>query len=313
MYFKKDFRYVSFAELKTDACNKCTAFKASGKSNNKEHLEHLDEANLVYQMKREDKIRAKEDPSFLLISFDLEKCLPTPNLTCSEAFYKRLLWTYNLTIFDYTPNSEAVCYMWSEDTGKKGSNEIASCLYDFLQNALKKNPQIQEVKLYSDSCAGQNKNRQVIGMEKFILETLFQIKQISHTYMVPGHTHMECDTIHALVEKVKKRVQVFTPTDWYTVVSTCKSSRPFVKVIPLTQKMIFRWDVISDKIMKFPSSSTGFLFSSVRTFRVQEGRKDVMLYTKAPEIRRFHELSISARNLVSSNSVKLDEMQVSSL
>ena len=89
--FLKNFGHIKFAQLKVDTCNACDQFKAKGDAFSAEHRQHLDEAAEVYSKKRADKQRCKTDDGYLMLSFDLEKCLPTPNLTCSEAFYKRLL------------------------------------------------------------------------------------------------------------------------------------------------------------------------------------------------------------------------------
>ena len=93
--------------------------------------------------------------------------------------------------------------MWSKEVAKKGGNEVASCLYDFIRTKLRSNPEIEEFKLYSTSCAGQNKNRHVLAMLRYLTEKT-SIGNITHTLMVPGHLHMECDSVHAIIEKAKE-------------------------------------------------------------------------------------------------------------
>lgn len=218
----KEFDYLSFAELKSDTCNTCDAFKAKGEENSEEHLRHLSEAESVYESKREDKKKCETDKECLLISFDLQKCLPTPNLTCSEAFYKRLLWVYNLTIIDYT-TGQSTCYMWSENIARRGSKEIASCLYHFITKRIA-GGHFKSLILYSDSCAGQNKNKNVLAMEKYLLDQTI-LESVKHTYMVLCHTHMECDAIHGMIERAKKRCSVNLPEDWYNVVRMAKLNK----------------------------------------------------------------------------------------
>ena len=48
----KEYSYLSFAKLKSDTCNKCDKFKASGDSQSEEYLQHLNEAESVYKQKR---------------------------------------------------------------------------------------------------------------------------------------------------------------------------------------------------------------------------------------------------------------------
>ena len=56
--------------------------------------------------------------------------------------------------------------------------------------------------LHSDSCAGQNKNKSVLAMEKFLVDST-AIEKVTHTFMVPGRTHIECDAVQAMIEKAK--------------------------------------------------------------------------------------------------------------
>lgn len=44
--------------------------------------------------------------------------------------------------------------------------------------------------------------------------------------MIPGHTHMEVDTDHSLIEKRKKKsdTNIYHPDDWYQLVQSVTSS-----------------------------------------------------------------------------------------
>ncbi|CAI6355109.1 unnamed protein product [Macrosiphum euphorbiae] len=64
----------------------------------KEHEEHHQMAEMAYTTKKLDKASMETEHNKLVLSFDLQQCLPTPCLHNSIAFYKCHLWTYNLTI-----------------------------------------------------------------------------------------------------------------------------------------------------------------------------------------------------------------------
>jgi len=59
---------------------------------------HKDIVDAAYKAKQEDKKLLSTTPTLKVIVFDLQQCLPTPDLKTNVVFYKRQLWTYNETI-----------------------------------------------------------------------------------------------------------------------------------------------------------------------------------------------------------------------
>ena len=53
---------------------------------------------------------------------------------------------------------------------------------------------------------------------------------------MPGHTHMECDGDHAIIEKKKQKTEapIHHPRDWYQLVRCTGKKYPF-KVIEMDQ------------------------------------------------------------------------------
>ena len=93
--------------------------------------------------------------------FDLEEVLPTPSSVESCLYYKRKLNMYNLTVYDYR-NGQGYFNVWAETTAMRGSNEIASCVYRYLEPISKEG--VKKVTLFSDSCRGQNRNKNFLTM-----------------------------------------------------------------------------------------------------------------------------------------------------
>ena len=124
--------------------------KLEGKFN-----KHTAEKNTVRQLKDRSKQRAHEDNTFLCASFDLQQVIYLPSSNESAVFYKRRLAVFNFTLYNIF-NKDCFCYTWSEAESKRGSSEIATCVYNALQFYDSK--EMKVALLFSDGCSGQNKN-----------------------------------------------------------------------------------------------------------------------------------------------------------
>ena len=51
--------------------------------------------------------------------------------------------------------------------------------------------------------------------------------KITHTYLQPGHTYMEADSIHVIIEKDKKSTNavIEIPRDWITTIRSIHRSK----------------------------------------------------------------------------------------
>lgn len=207
-YFKQ--AGLKIKQPKKDTCALCDRFKIQISNNISSSEEkaaliikknkHHEEAEETYEAKRKDS--KTNDVNKCVIAFDLQQCLPTPSLESSVAFYKRQLWTFNLTVHNIL-TSNASCYIWNETIAKRGANDIGSCVFHYLANLP---PNITHVVMYSDNCGGQNKNSIFMAMCLAFLEQQDTIKIIDHKFMISGNIRMECDSDHGRIEKAKKNV-----------------------------------------------------------------------------------------------------------
>lgn len=104
--------------------------------------------------------------------------------------------------------------MWHKGISGRGATEIESCLNKHLLRYV--SPQVQEITFYSDSCGGQNKNSSVAAMFLKYMSN-GSVKAINQKFLVSGHTRMECDSDHSMIEKEKRkaRLKINIPHDWY--------------------------------------------------------------------------------------------------
>lgn len=131
-------------------CKKCVAFKdlksnatISQDANHSKHLKRRDDA---YLRRDADKAAANNDKNVLAFNFDLEAAGPF--------FYVRKLAVYNLTCYRFG-GQDVDCFTWDETEGKRGSVEIATCIYKYISD---KRDNITHVRMMSDNCGGQQKN-----------------------------------------------------------------------------------------------------------------------------------------------------------
>lgn len=131
-------------------------------------------------------------------------------------------------------NGQANFYCWPETTAHRGSNEVASLLFHYV-NKLKN---IDTLYLFSDSCGGQNKNTTIIHLP-YTLIKLGIFKRIQHVFPVRGHSFLPCDRDFGLIEQKKRRVdRIYTPSQWIDMIKTARRDHPF-EVIEVNQGMFF--------------------------------------------------------------------------
>ena len=222
--FNENFNY-SFHPPSKDTCEKCDIFKAAlfnATDDEKKVIEskkeqHLLKAELAYEAKRKDKEHATASNDCVTASFDMQKVLPCPLLQTGVVYYKRQLAVYNLTVYESSKQggNKGHCFMWNETIAGRGSQEIGSCLWKWMDGLPE---EIKDIRLYSDSCGGQNRNYPLSAMLMHLSQTK-EVK-ITHTYLLPGHTHMEADSIHGIIEKHKKttNAMIEIPRDWITTI-----------------------------------------------------------------------------------------------
>lgn len=217
-----------FHPPKTDGCDTCDkadiAIEGAANDEAKKSLEaekerHLRKAEKAYQLKRNAKASAmKSNGSELVLVMDLQQCLPTPYLKCKKIYYSRQLYVFNFTVHD-TVTGITHCYMWDEVEGKRGSNEISSCLLKHIRENVPDG--VKKLTIFSDCCSGQNRNNVMCMMLFAALQEHPSLQRIEHIFLIPGHTFMpEVDSKHAVIETYKRKwlKRVDVPEGWYAAV-----------------------------------------------------------------------------------------------
>ncbi|GFS28016.1 hypothetical protein ElyMa_005327100, partial [Elysia marginata] len=110
----------------------------------------------------------------------------------------------------------------NETEGGLTASEFATCIRHYLGNLEKHD----EIIIYSDGCTYHNRKTVLANaLQQFATSTGTTIQ---HKYLVRGHTHMEVDNSHSLIERARKDRTINVPYDNVEVMKSArKSHSPF--------------------------------------------------------------------------------------
>ena len=117
-----------------DLCEKFSYFSVQEQTEmNNKFEEHMTNKVFCRQLKDEKKQKAYSDHNVRVACYDLQQVLVTPRTSSSQLYYRRKLATYNLTVFDIG-KKKGYCYMWHEGVAQRGANNIASCVWRYIED-----------------------------------------------------------------------------------------------------------------------------------------------------------------------------------
>lgn len=228
-YFRSIFNRfynLGFGSPRTDTCSKCNELleriKKSTDPSEKVNLMtekrvHMLKARAFYRLLKE-----KRD-DLVTFSFDCQKNQVLPKISDQVAYYSRQLYIYNFGIVKSVPENtlnrnNVTLYTWTEDKYRKGANEIASAVYNTLQNTVY-DENVKIIRLVADGCGAQNKNSIMIGMcAKWLTQAPLHIKTVELVFPIPGHSFIPPDRVFGLVEKEIKRMETILKPEEYVEV-----------------------------------------------------------------------------------------------
>lgn len=215
---------LSFHTPIKDACKHCAKLEHSlDEKDQLEFKEHMERKTLAREEKDSDKIKAINDKSFKSFTFDLQAVLYSPCSNVSSFFYTRKFASYNLTFYDAAAKHGA-CYLWNEIHGNRGSDEVGTILLKHLRSLPST---VSHVAFFSDSCGGQNRNRFIATLLKYAVTVLPTIQIIDLKFLEVGHTKMEVDSMHSVIERAKKNKNIFSPLEWPNIIRQAKRKDPY--------------------------------------------------------------------------------------
>ncbi|KAK7600988.1 hypothetical protein V9T40_008429 [Parthenolecanium corni] len=293
---------LGFFVPKKDQCELCVAFE-NAEGDEKEKLvekyeTHQNEKTLSRSEKDQDK--AKINENFLVAVYDLQAVLPVPRGDVSVFYYKSKLNSYNFTI-SQLQSDKTHCYLWHEGEGNRGAEEIASCVFKFIETTVKEraeedNSDDFDIVFYSDNCCGQQKNKFMVALYMFALKKFEKINSISHKYLITGHTQNEGDSVHSTIEKQIKRSlrsgPIYVPSQYAELIKSAKkkgnpyivhelSHSDFFTIKQMTTNLGLKLDLIK--------------ISSVKAWRIEKSCPEIFQFKTSYTQTSYERLDVTKK------------------
>lgn len=210
---------ISLYQPKKDRCDICLQYELNNLTQDA-WISHRDSKERARAEKSNDK-KASENGICHTITMDLQAVKICPAVNASAAYYKTKLCVHNYTIFNLT-NKHCTCYWFNESEADLQASVFASCLTDYIKRHLNDS---KPVIIYSDGCSYQNKNS---VMANALLHLSSELKiNIEQKYLIKGHTQMECDSVHALIERKIKNKSIYLPSDYSRLCLDSRKINPY--------------------------------------------------------------------------------------
>ncbi|KAL0818987.1 hypothetical protein ABMA28_008274 [Loxostege sticticalis] len=277
--FKTEFN-LGFHLPKKDKCDQCERIKNLSDEERKQAIDsdayknHIKDKERSLKLFLEDQKRSKDNRNFLCASFDLEKVLTTPHGQSVNFYYTRKLAYYNESIYESGTRSE-FCYLWNETEAKRGCNEICTVIFKYLKMVDERRIQ-NVIALYCDSCAGQNKNKAMIVMLYYFMQHHASfVESLTINFLIPGHTMMPVDSVHATIEGFVQKRTIYAPSEWQTLIGNARTNPKKYDTILLNNNEIKDWNSYASA---FLPNKIKIQTSKLRNARFEKGDKFYLKY-----------------------------------
>lgn len=281
-HFRKDYN-IGIHVPKKDKCSFCVRFEnipesertGNDKINFLSHQQNNTDAKQVFLSGQNMSLKN----GFLVASFDLQKVLATPHGPSMLFGFSRKYSVYNFTIYE-SKSQNGFCYIWGESDGKRGVNEISSNLNHYLTK-LDHEEQFKSISFFCDNCPGQNKNKTIFSMILHFLHNSKTIEEISITYLVAGHTYMPVDSVHAVIERKIKNMNIQAPSEWPTIIRNARLRPKPYETIQRYYSDFRDWKslAVPKKIKSVDGSDIKISSITRATFKKNDPNKKFSLFT----------------------------------
>lgn len=232
--------------------------------------------------------------TFRSITFDLQTIVSLSFAGDNQLYCKRKLNVYNFTIFD-GHNKYGYCFVWDECNGNEGSSEIATCLLKYIT----KLPEtVSHVSTFSDTCGGQNRNKNIMAAMLYEVNTIENIKIIDLKFMESGHPYLEADSMQATIERARRLKKIYNIREWVLLFSCARiHSNPY-KVITLNHNDFYDLEklvnlMVLTTTINIKREKVNWL--KIKWMRFDKSEPNIMQYKYGLQDTEFKRLDISEK------------------
>uniref|UniRef100_A0A6P7FZ14 Uncharacterized protein LOC114334216 n=1 Tax=Diabrotica virgifera virgifera TaxID=50390 RepID=A0A6P7FZ14_DIAVI len=199
-------------------------------------------------------------------------------------YYKSKLNVLNLTIYDLKTHF-VESYVWDESQAHRGVNEIATCVFKYLQKNSDGDKPV-DVVFYSYNCDGQQKNKFMMAMHLYAFQKYPNIKTITHKYLIKGHTQNESDSVHSQIERQTKRQlrsgPIYTPEGFIGAIKAArKKSEPIYYVNEMCFEYICDWKAAANQmnfVLQKDDEKNTVKMTEIKVFKVVKDEPEALYF-----------------------------------
>ncbi|MCP4274201.1 MAG: hypothetical protein GY781_19940 [Gammaproteobacteria bacterium] len=226
----------------------------------RKHKEEADAQTAMLSAAEKDCPRQDKAGRWRTICTDLQQTLPCPKVNTQSAYYKMKLWLYNQSVVDLVTGKISY-FPWTETQAERGSDEIASCLYEWVMQHI--NEGFKALRVITDNCAGQNKNIYIVLMFMYLIQAGV-LEEVNLEFMVAGHSFLPCDRGFGVLEKkFKLREMISTPAEYMKIIGTAKKAQ----VTQMDHTKFYDWKNLLN-LITFRKADKPVLFSKATRIRM---------------------------------------------
>lgn len=227
----KNLNFCLFKPRK-DQCDICMEYK-TGNSNIEKFTHHRENVKRA-GIEKDNDVKAAKKNLLILLCMEVEGVVLCPKLLASALYFKSKLQLHNFTLFDILTH-DSTNYVWDETEGDLQSSTFVSIVIHHLEQLIRKSA--LPITIYSDGCTYQNRN--VVMANALRWFAMKHSRTITQKFLEVGHTHMECDSTHACIDRKTKNMTLSLPEDFETAISNARDN-PFPLIVQHLTHTFFR-------------------------------------------------------------------------